>query len=204
MAVAEQTTSPATAKYTKTSSRSHSSQLSHLSTSPSFRFRRSFRPIPRAQNFKITCSVNKFQPQLQFRPKKPRTSLNASTSTSEEKKMVSYDLIVSRNTEAELLPEKRCVAHLTGEGVAFRDLPEDTMLPGETLQIIAIAGSCSHLAQMAIAISFYPLPLVNILSPEVSSAQGTQVLCLSISECHACREQVLQTSDCNIKNILDL
>ncbi|EEF29757.1 malate dehydrogenase, putative [Ricinus communis] len=34
-------------------------------------------------------------------------------------------------TEAELLAEKRCVAHLTGEGVAYCDLPEDTMLPGE-------------------------------------------------------------------------
>uniref|UniRef100_A5BPU3 Malate dehydrogenase [NADP], chloroplastic n=1 Tax=Vitis vinifera TaxID=29760 RepID=A5BPU3_VITVI len=34
-------------------------------------------------------------------------------------------------TEAELLAEKRCVAHLTGEGIAFCDLPEDTMLPGE-------------------------------------------------------------------------
>ncbi|KAJ6727328.1 malate dehydrogenase [Salix purpurea] len=34
-------------------------------------------------------------------------------------------------SEAELLAEKRCVAHLTGEGVAFCDLPEDTMLPGE-------------------------------------------------------------------------
>ncbi|XVF83009.1 hypothetical protein PTKIN_Ptkin16aG0098100 [Pterospermum kingtungense] len=36
-----------------------------------------------------------------------------------------------RKTEAELLAEKRCVAHLTGEGIAFCDLPEDTMLPGE-------------------------------------------------------------------------
>ncbi len=34
-------------------------------------------------------------------------------------------------TEAELLAEKKCVAHLTGEGIAFCDLPEDTMLPGE-------------------------------------------------------------------------
>lgn len=34
-------------------------------------------------------------------------------------------------TEAELLAEKRCVAHLTGEGIAVCDLPEDTMLPGE-------------------------------------------------------------------------
>ncbi|XP_078445991.1 lactate/malate dehydrogenase family protein [Wolffia australiana] len=36
-----------------------------------------------------------------------------------------------QKTEAELLAEKRCVAHLTGEGNAFCDLPEDTMLPGE-------------------------------------------------------------------------
>ncbi|KAK8945136.1 hypothetical protein KSP39_PZI008190 [Platanthera zijinensis] len=36
-----------------------------------------------------------------------------------------------KKTEAELLAEKRCVAHLTGEGNAFCDLPEDTMLPGE-------------------------------------------------------------------------
>lgn len=197
--------------------------------------------------------------------------------------MVSYDLIVSRNvysdpswspriqtqgpfflckavilqTEAELLPEKRCVAHLTGEvyvlphhcflvlilphqlltallfsGCCFPrftrghkasrgnvirhivnryskwskkpQLVVEVHLITFSLQIIAIAGSCSHLAQMAIAISFHPLPLVNILSPEVSSAQGTQVLCLSISECHACREQVLQTSDSHIKTILDL
>ncbi|CAN1238568.1 Malate dehydrogenase [NADP], chloroplastic [Linum grandiflorum] len=34
-------------------------------------------------------------------------------------------------TEAELVAEKRCVAHLTGEGNAYCDLPEDTMLPGE-------------------------------------------------------------------------
>ncbi|XP_059458433.1 malate dehydrogenase [NADP], chloroplastic-like [Corylus avellana] len=34
-------------------------------------------------------------------------------------------------TEAELLAEKRCVAHLIGEGVAFCDLPEDTMHPEE-------------------------------------------------------------------------
>ncbi|KAI8006992.1 hypothetical protein LOK49_LG07G01361 [Camellia lanceoleosa] len=34
-------------------------------------------------------------------------------------------------TEAELLAEKRCVAHLIGEGIAVCDLPEDTMLPGE-------------------------------------------------------------------------
>ncbi|KAF6167714.1 hypothetical protein GIB67_017209 [Kingdonia uniflora] len=36
-----------------------------------------------------------------------------------------------KKSEAELLAEKRCVAHLTGEGNAFCDLPEDTMLPGE-------------------------------------------------------------------------
>ncbi|KAG1361357.1 Malate dehydrogenase (NADP), chloroplastic [Cocos nucifera] len=36
-----------------------------------------------------------------------------------------------KKTEAELLAEKRCVGHLTGEGNAFCDLPEDTMLPGE-------------------------------------------------------------------------
>ncbi|KAI4352665.1 hypothetical protein L6164_006893 [Bauhinia variegata] len=34
-------------------------------------------------------------------------------------------------SEAELLAEKRCVAHLTGEGIAVCDLPGDTMLPGE-------------------------------------------------------------------------
>ncbi|ERN04803.1 hypothetical protein AMTRI_Chr07g29060 [Amborella trichopoda] len=36
-----------------------------------------------------------------------------------------------KKSEAELVAEKRCVAHLTGEGNAFCDLPEDTMLPGE-------------------------------------------------------------------------
>ncbi|PON98607.1 Malate dehydrogenase, NADP-dependent [Trema orientale] len=36
-----------------------------------------------------------------------------------------------KKSEAELLAEKRCVAHLTGEGVGFCDLPDDTMLPGE-------------------------------------------------------------------------
>ncbi|CAA0840599.1 lactate/malate dehydrogenase family protein [Striga hermonthica] len=36
-----------------------------------------------------------------------------------------------KKTEGELLAEKRCVAHLTGEGIAVCDLPEDTMLPGE-------------------------------------------------------------------------
>ncbi|KAM1285207.1 hypothetical protein ACFX2I_028008 [Malus domestica] len=34
-------------------------------------------------------------------------------------------------SEAELQAEKRCVAHLTGQGIAVCDLPEDTMLPGE-------------------------------------------------------------------------
>ncbi|PIA37139.1 hypothetical protein AQUCO_03000008v1 [Aquilegia coerulea] len=36
-----------------------------------------------------------------------------------------------KKSEAELLAEKRCVGHLTGEGDAYCDLPEDTMLPGE-------------------------------------------------------------------------
>ncbi|GAA0164262.1 dehydrogenase [Lithospermum erythrorhizon] len=36
-----------------------------------------------------------------------------------------------KKSEAELLAEKRCVAHLTGEGIAVCDLPGDTMLPGE-------------------------------------------------------------------------
>ncbi|XP_068328606.1 malate dehydrogenase [NADP], chloroplastic-like [Pyrus communis] len=36
-----------------------------------------------------------------------------------------------KRSEAELLAEKRCVAHLTGQGIAVCDLPEDTMLPGE-------------------------------------------------------------------------
>ncbi|KAF5194370.1 malate dehydrogenase [Thalictrum thalictroides] len=36
-----------------------------------------------------------------------------------------------KKSEAELLAEKRCVGHLTGEGNAFCDLPGDTMLPGE-------------------------------------------------------------------------
>ncbi|KAG8501909.1 hypothetical protein CXB51_004593 [Gossypium anomalum] len=40
-----------------------------------------------------------------------------------------YELV--KDSEAELLAEKRCVAHLTGEGIGFCDLPEDTMLPGE-------------------------------------------------------------------------
>ncbi|GAB4836389.1 Malate dehydrogenase, cytoplasmic [Ancistrocladus abbreviatus] len=42
-----------------------------------------------------------------------------------------YLLNKIRKTEAELLAEKRCTAHLTGEGIAVCDLPEDTMLPGE-------------------------------------------------------------------------
>ncbi|KAL1828007.1 hypothetical protein DCAR_0207209 [Daucus carota subsp. sativus] len=36
-----------------------------------------------------------------------------------------------KKSEAELLAEKKCVAHLTGEGIAVCDLPGDTMLPGE-------------------------------------------------------------------------
>ncbi|KAJ7205697.1 hypothetical protein O6H91_21G000100 [Diphasiastrum complanatum] len=36
-----------------------------------------------------------------------------------------------KKTEEELLAEKKCVAHLIGEGNGFCDLPEDTMLPGE-------------------------------------------------------------------------
>ncbi|XP_075513468.1 malate dehydrogenase [NADP], chloroplastic-like [Primulina tabacum] len=49
------------------------------------------------------------------------------------KDVVFDDYLWSRikNTEAELLAEKKCVAHLTGEGIAVCDLPEDTMLPGE-------------------------------------------------------------------------
>lgn len=58
MSVADLTTSPVTSTYTKTSSRLHSSQLSLSSTRLSVHFSRSPRPIPRAQNFKITCSVN--------------------------------------------------------------------------------------------------------------------------------------------------
>jgi malate dehydrogenase (NADP+) len=42
-----------------------------------------------------------------------------------------YLLNKIRKSEAELLAEKRCVAHLTGEGIAVCDLPGDTMLPGE-------------------------------------------------------------------------
>ena len=49
------------------------------------------------------------------------------------KDVIFDDYLLKRitKTEAELLAEKRCVAHLIGEGVAFCDLPEDTMLPGE-------------------------------------------------------------------------
>ncbi|KAE7997122.1 hypothetical protein FH972_001780 [Carpinus fangiana] len=49
------------------------------------------------------------------------------------KDVIFDDYLLKRitKTEAELLAEKRCVAHLTGEGIAFCDLPEDTMLPGE-------------------------------------------------------------------------
>lgn len=36
-----------------------------------------------------------------------------------------------KKSEDELLAEKKCVAHLTGEGNAYCDLPGDTMLPGE-------------------------------------------------------------------------
>ncbi|GAB2276828.1 Malate dehydrogenase, cytoplasmic [Dionaea muscipula] len=36
-----------------------------------------------------------------------------------------------RKSEAELLAEKQCVSHLIGEGAAFCELTEDTMLPGE-------------------------------------------------------------------------
>lgn len=49
------------------------------------------------------------------------------------KDVIFDDYLLKRitKTEAELLAEKRCVAHLTGEGIAVCDLPEDTMLPGE-------------------------------------------------------------------------
>ncbi|KAG0453117.1 hypothetical protein HPP92_025781 [Vanilla planifolia] len=49
------------------------------------------------------------------------------------KEVVFDDFLRERieKTEAELIAEKRCVAHLTGEGNAYCDLPEDTMLPGE-------------------------------------------------------------------------
>lgn len=36
-----------------------------------------------------------------------------------------------KKSEAELLAEKRCVAHLIGEGDGYCDLPGDTTLPGE-------------------------------------------------------------------------
>ncbi|TMW93847.1 hypothetical protein EJD97_011082 [Solanum chilense] len=36
-----------------------------------------------------------------------------------------------KKSEDELLAEKRCVAHLTGEGIGICDLPGETMLPGE-------------------------------------------------------------------------
>ncbi|GMG99447.1 hypothetical protein Nepgr_001287 [Nepenthes gracilis] len=42
-----------------------------------------------------------------------------------------YLLTRLNKTMAELLAEKRCTAHLIGEGIAVCDLPEDTMLPGE-------------------------------------------------------------------------
>lgn len=58
MSVADLTTPPVTSTYTKTSSRLHSPQLSLSSTRLSVHFSRSPRPNPRAQNFKITCSVN--------------------------------------------------------------------------------------------------------------------------------------------------
>ncbi|XP_048139265.1 malate dehydrogenase [NADP], chloroplastic [Rhodamnia argentea] len=49
------------------------------------------------------------------------------------KDVIFDDYLLKRitKTEAELLAERRCVAHLIGGGVAFCDLPEDTMLPGE-------------------------------------------------------------------------
>ncbi|XP_058077227.1 malate dehydrogenase [NADP], chloroplastic isoform X1 [Magnolia sinica] len=49
------------------------------------------------------------------------------------KDVIFDDFLRSRikRTEAELLAEKRCVGHLTGEGNAYCDLPGDTMLPGE-------------------------------------------------------------------------
>ncbi|KAF8039129.1 hypothetical protein BT93_B1623 [Corymbia citriodora subsp. variegata] len=49
------------------------------------------------------------------------------------KDVIFDDYLLKRitKTEAELLAEKRCVAHLIGGGVAYCDLPEDTMLPGE-------------------------------------------------------------------------
>ncbi|GLT88815.1 hypothetical protein SLE2022_068240 [Rubroshorea leprosula] len=49
------------------------------------------------------------------------------------KDVIFDDYLLKRitKTEGELLAEKRCVAHLTGEGIGVCDLPEDTMLPGE-------------------------------------------------------------------------
>lgn len=49
------------------------------------------------------------------------------------KDVIFDDYLLKRitKTEAELLAERRCVAHLIGEGNAYCDLPEDTMLPGE-------------------------------------------------------------------------
>ncbi|KAJ8543870.1 hypothetical protein K7X08_025488 [Anisodus acutangulus] len=49
------------------------------------------------------------------------------------KEIIFDDYLWSRikKSEDELLAEKRCVAHLTGEGIAVCDLPGDTMLPGE-------------------------------------------------------------------------
>ncbi|XP_016443886.1 malate dehydrogenase [NADP], chloroplastic-like isoform X2 [Nicotiana tabacum] len=49
------------------------------------------------------------------------------------KEVIFDDYLRSRikKSEDELLAEKRCVAHLTGEGIAVCDLPGDTMLPGE-------------------------------------------------------------------------
>ncbi|GMP68547.1 hypothetical protein CsSME_00028134 [Camellia sinensis var. sinensis] len=49
------------------------------------------------------------------------------------KDVIFDDYLLKRITkaEAELLAEKKCVAHLIGEGIAVCDLPEDTMLPGE-------------------------------------------------------------------------
>lgn len=49
------------------------------------------------------------------------------------KDVIFDDYLLKRltKTEAELLAERRCVAHLIGGGVAYCDLPEDTMLPGE-------------------------------------------------------------------------
>ncbi|KAJ9175474.1 hypothetical protein P3X46_014025 [Hevea brasiliensis] len=49
------------------------------------------------------------------------------------KDVIFDDYLRKKITEAELLAEKSCVAHLIGEGVGFCDqITEDTMLPGET------------------------------------------------------------------------